>query len=143
MQLISDAVIDDCQDLSEIIEYGTDAQCRHVLSNFVSLRDDLQKAQDLADSRELLIWSSSSGKIELQIIRQQAKDASHQGQCDLDVLALSGEPMIAAQLATLAPGDVAEELRGYGSWGVEELADHAQNLQRLLWLVCGDLTDGG
>jgi hypothetical protein len=33
------------------------------------------------------------------------------------------------------------ELKEYGAWGAEELADHDQNLQRVLWLAAGDITE--
>jgi hypothetical protein len=92
--------------------------------------------------KPLLWWSSSSGRIELQMSREQAESASHQGRCDEDVRALSEQPGIATQLAALKPEDVRAELREYGAWNAEELADHEQNLQRLLWLAAGDIADG-
>jgi hypothetical protein len=33
------------------------------------------------------------------------------------------------------------ELKEYGAWDAEELADHEQNLQRILWLASGDITE--
>lgn len=86
-------------------------------------------------------YSTSSGRIALQITKSQAMGASHQGQCDADVLALSKVPAIARQLAKLDPALVAEELKEFGAWDEAELSDHAQNIQRLLWTACGDITD--
>lgn len=86
-------------------------------------------------------FTSSSGRIELQITRKQAKSASHQGQCDADVLALSQVPTIRRQLKKIDPQTLREELREYGAWEDEELQDHTQNLQRILWLACGDIVD--
>lgn len=86
-------------------------------------------------------YTSGCGRINLQITRAQAASASHQGQCDADVLALSKVPVIARQLRKLDPKLVAEELRGYGAWDETELTDHQQNLQRLLWLAAGDIQE--
>lgn len=87
-------------------------------------------------------WGSSSGRIELAIEPEDAACGSHQGQCDEDVLALSRVPYIEEQLATIDPALLRDELREYGAWDDEQLADHEQNLQRLLWLACGDIVDG-
>ena len=87
-------------------------------------------------------FSTGSGKIELQMTLEQARSASHQGQCDNDVRDLSKVPAIARQLAKIDPAILRDELREYGAWGENELADHDQNLQRLLWLAAGDIVDG-
>ena len=86
-------------------------------------------------------YTSGCGRIELEMTLEQAASASHQGQCDDDVKALSEEPGIAAQLAKVDPALLREELREYGAWDVVELADHRQNLQRLLWLAAGDIVN--
>lgn len=86
-------------------------------------------------------YSSSNGRIELQITLKQAQGASHQGQCDQDVLELSKEAKIARQLAKIDPALLISELKEYGAWDDDELQDHAQNLQRLLWLACGDIVE--
>ena len=87
-------------------------------------------------------FSTGSGKIELQMTLEQARSASHQGQCDNDVRDLSKVPAIARQLAKIDPAILRDELREYGAWDENELADHDQNLQRLLWLAAGDIVDG-
>lgn len=86
-------------------------------------------------------WSSSCGRIELQMTPEQAQGAHHQGQCDEDVRALSEEPDIAAQLAAIQPDVLARELREHGAWEDSELADHEQNLQRVLWIAAGDICE--
>lgn len=84
-------------------------------------------------------WSSSSGLIELKITKAQARDCSHPGSCDAEVSALSETPAIRKQLDALNPVLVADELSEYGAWDEDELKDHNQNLQRILWIACGDL----
>jgi len=86
-------------------------------------------------------FTSSSGRVELRIERRHAVSASHPGPCDLDVRALSAKPYIAKQLAAVDPDDLRKELREYGAWDASELADHKQNLQRVLWIACGDITE--
>lgn len=88
-----------------------------------------------------MYWTSSSGRIELSITKAQARSASHPGQCDADVRALSQVPVIRRQLAKLDPADVRAELIGYGAWDDTELADHDANIQRLLWIAAGDITE--
>lgn len=94
------------------------------------------------EANEYPHWAStSSGRIELQMSLDEAQSASHQGKCDDDVRALSELPHIAAQLAEIDPALLASELREYGAWDETELADHDQNLQRLLWSLAGDLVE--
>ena len=84
-------------------------------------------------------FTSSCGRIELNVTRAQAASAAHPGQCDDDIKALSQHPKIKRQLAKIDPAILAAELKGYGAWDEQELADHAQNLQRILWIACGDI----
>lgn len=83
-----------------------------------------------------------SGRINLYMTMAEAKGASHQGQCDDDVKWLSEQPKIKRQLNKIAPETLRNELREYGAWDAEQLADHEQNLQRLLWLAAGDIKEG-
>jgi hypothetical protein len=87
-------------------------------------------------------YLSGSGRIQILMSMEQAQSGSHQGQCDADVLALSQQADIHAQLEKIDPEDLRNELKEYGAWSAEELADHAQNLQRILWLACGDIVEG-
>lgn len=86
-------------------------------------------------------YSSSSGRIELQMTLAQARAGYHQGSCDADVEWLSQQPDIVAQLDKSNPETLAGELKEYGAWDDEELADHDQNLQRLVWLASGDIVE--
>lgn len=64
------------------------------------------------------------------------------GERDLaEVLAAREHWLIVDQLARLVPATVAEALKEYGAWSDEELADHDQNLTRLLWLACSDVAE--
>jgi hypothetical protein len=89
----------------------------------------------------LLWFTSSSGRIELQMTMEHAESASHQGDCDEDTRELSKVPAIAEQLTKIDPAVLSAELKEYGAWDAEELSDHDQNLQRVLWLAAGDISE--
>jgi hypothetical protein len=78
---------------------------------------------------------------EIRMTSEQAQGASHQGQCDQEVRALSEEPEIAAQLDSFTPDQLRESLAEYGAWSAEDLADHDQNRQRALWIAAGDIVE--
>jgi hypothetical protein len=86
-------------------------------------------------------WTESLGRIELQITLAQALECSRPGDNERAVLRLRQEPKIRRQLDKLEPKRVADCLREYGAWDEEELADHDQNLTRILWLACHDITE--
>jgi hypothetical protein len=89
-----------------------------------------------------MYWTESLGRIELQITKKQAQSCSHPGQCDLDVEALMQNPSIARQLKKLDPAIVSAALKEYGAWDDLELSDHNENLTRLLWVACCDISEG-
>ena len=88
-----------------------------------------------------LEWNSSCGRLYLALTPEQAQSCAHPGPCDEDVAALSTVPEVAAQVAAWPADDLREELRGYGAWDPEELADDAQNRQRMLWLAASDMAE--
>lgn len=89
-----------------------------------------------------IYWAcTSSGRIEIGLTLVQAEAGSHSGDCESDILELRQSPGIKAQLDAIDPGVLREELREYGAWEDEELQDHDLNLSRILWLMCGDITD--
>jgi hypothetical protein len=86
-------------------------------------------------------FTSSHGTIEIEMTLAQAQSASHQGQCDADVMLLSQHRKIRRQLERIDPKALRDELREYGAWDDAELADHPQNLQRILWIAAGDIVE--
>lgn len=86
-------------------------------------------------------WSSSSGRIELELTQDDIETGYHQGQCDDDIAYLRQQPHISKQLDAIDPDLLRRELAEWGAWDDEELADHDDNLSRILWLACGDLFD--
>ena len=90
----------------------------------------------------MAFWTSSSGRIELDIPKGLASLGYHSGACDLDIAELMELDSIKAQLSGIAPKVLSDELKEFGAWDSEELANHEDNLARILWLACGDLVDG-
>lgn len=89
-----------------------------------------------------MYWTDSHGVIELSITKAQAHIGHHQGQCDSDIKKLRDASAIKKQLNRLDPVKVREALREYGAWDANDLADHDANLDRLLWVACGDIVEG-
>ena len=97
--------------------------------------------QILAKQRLQAAWfTSSSGRIEFEIPREEAARCGS-GSNDAVIKHLSKQPHIAQALAKIKPEELKEELREYGAWDDEELEDHKQNLQRILWIACHDIND--
>jgi hypothetical protein len=92
-------------------------------------------------NNEILWFTSGCGRIEIGMTLDDAKYGAHQGQCDEDVLALAKVPEIETQLEAIDPTVLVRELQEYGAWDENELADHQQNLQRILWLACNDIKE--
>lgn len=88
-----------------------------------------------------MYWNTGSGRIELSMTLAQAQSASHQGQCDADVLALMQVPKIKRQLAKIDPELLSAELREYGAWDEEERSNHDDNLMRLVWCAACDIAE--
>ena len=89
-----------------------------------------------------MYWTESLGRIEWQITKKPADSCSHPGQSDDDDEALMQTPLIARQLKKLDPAIVAACLKEYGAWNELELSNHNDNLTRLLWCACCDISEG-
>lgn len=87
-------------------------------------------------------FSTSSGSIELRILTRDAIACSHPGPCDSDVATLVRKPYIKRQLAAIAPDILRDELREYGAWDDDELADTVQNRARIVWIAACDIAEG-
>ena len=77
----------------------------------------------------------------LKLTLAEAKTGSHSGPCDDDIAFLVTVPRIKKQLDKLEPVQVQDELSEYGAWSHEELADHEENLSRILWIACSNILD--
>ena len=86
-----------------------------------------------------MYWTTSSGKITLNITKNQARVGYHSGACDCDIAELRNVPAIARQLRKINPSVLEQELREYSDW---DTSVHDANLSRVLWLACGDIAEG-
>lgn len=84
----------------------------------------------------------SGNYVELNILEDDAYNAIHSGNCDFEIKELSEKRYIKEQTAKLNTDALASELREYGAWDEKELKDHAQNIQRILWIFAGDIKEG-
>lgn len=78
---------------------------------------------------------------ELQITKNQALFGSHKGACDDDIAELRNLPVIRRQLNKIDKSKLVLELSEYGAWEENELQDHESNLDRILWIACGNIID--
>lgn len=88
-----------------------------------------------------MYYTSGSGRIELKLTKEQANIGCHQGQCDNDIAYLRTIPAIKRQLNKLDKDILANELKEFGAWDAEQLENHEENLNRILWIACGDIID--
>ena len=86
-------------------------------------------------------WMAGSGrKLYLEVTMDDAESCNHPGQCDADVDYLCDLDRIQVQTAVWHPADLVDELHEYGAWEVEDLQDHEENIRRMVWIACGDVT---
>jgi hypothetical protein len=81
-------------------------------------------------------------RFEIVMTKKQAEACSHPGPCDADVAELVKTPAIARQLRRLDTADIVAELREYGAWDAQELADGVANDARIVWIAAGNILDG-
>lgn len=122
------------------------AHLRQKFPGIQFLRNDKERAPRGSKSGTILIrgqwWSSSSGRIELRIPKPIIRSCSHSGPCDDDIAAARRKASIRVQLDAVDADTLRHELREYGAWDADDLADHDANLNRLLWIACCDLAEG-
>ncbi len=70
--------------------------------------------------------------------QEAARDCSHSGACDEDVEHWAD---LVTRPAECTPEALRAELREYGAWGSEELADDEANWRRIVWIAAGNIND--
>lgn len=70
------------------------------------------------------------------------KNCSHSGQCDDDVKRSLELPEVKAEMSEIDPIQLKKELGEYGAWNEDELSNHQDNIERILWIAAGDIMDG-
>lgn len=91
-----------------------------------------------------LYWTSFN-RFELRLPGEAVTDCSHSGACDLDVAHWA--PIVAEQVEQdnfprrPTPDAIRAELREYGAWDANELADDNANWQRLVWIAACNVAE--
>lgn len=76
-------------------------------------------------------------RFEIEMPLQAIEDCHHQGACDDDVEFQEKK----IDLSHIAPDKIRSELKEYGAWDADELADEKTNRQRIIWLAAGNIQD--
>lgn len=87
------------------------------------------------------IYTCLGSYVELGLTRSDVLACSHSGPCDTDVAEVLRKPYIRRQFASMDPADIRLELKEYGCWDAEELADEEQNRARVVWLAANDIAE--
>lgn len=77
----------------------------------------------------------------IKMTREQAYSASHPGPCDEDVKALLKDARIGIQLDRIGPDKIRAELKEWGAWDEQELADNEANKERIVWIAAGNIRE--
>lgn len=65
----------------------------------------------------------------------------HTGAADESIAYMRTLPEVIAELSGLDPDKLRTELQEYGAWDEQELADHNENLNRILWIAAGQVQE--
>lgn len=87
-------------------------------------------------------WFSSIGQFSLIFpTLEDAQYCAHQGDCLPEVQETVGLDWMASQLENIDPAVLRSELGEYGAWDSDELANHGDNLERIVWLAANDVAE--
>ncbi len=78
---------------------------------------------------------------EIKMTLADAESASHQGDCQYDVIELLRDRRIVRQLEKIGPDRIRAELSKWGAWDDGELANDADNRERVVWLAACQIRD--
>lgn len=91
-----------------------------------------------------LYWASFN-RFELRLSGACVAACSHSGQCDADVAHYAPEVRAQIKADGFANAPTADkiraELKEYGAWDAEELADDEANFARLVWIAAGNIAE--
>ena len=87
-------------------------------------------------------WFGSSVRLSLTLpTMKNAQYCAHQGDCLPEVQETVGLDWMASQLEKIDPDVLRSELSEYGAWGSDELVNHDDNLERIVWLAANDVAE--
>ena len=74
----------------------------------------------------------------IEMEREAARDCSHSGACDDDIAHWA---IKINRPVECTPEALRAELREYGAWDDEQLADDGDNWERIVWIAAGNIND--
>jgi len=77
----------------------------------------------------------------LNITKAVANECSRSGNNEYSINYYMNLPKYKKQLLKLDKEQVRQELNDLGAWEDDELKNHEDNLQRLFWIACGNISD--
>jgi hypothetical protein len=80
--------------------------------------------------------TATFNRFEIDLPDEAVADCSHQGDCDGDVA--YWEPHITIEAT---PDQIRAELREYGAWDADELADDEANRRRIIWCAACNIKE--
>lgn len=80
-------------------------------------------------------------KFVITVTKDQALSCSHAGRCDDDVKQLARDKKIQKMIEKIDPDSIRAELKEYGAWDSEELADDDDNILRILWIAAVNIKE--
>jgi hypothetical protein len=89
-----------------------------------------------------LMWSDSSGLLNLEFTKAQAYYIPASGPADEAVKVLTRNKNVMFQFAFISDRLMVEVLKEYGAWDAEQLNTRHDNIERLIWLACIDIREG-
>lgn len=87
------------------------------------------------------LWNSTNYNNDLKLTRSDAEACSCSGDNEDAVNNAMAKPYLKKQLDALDPAQLAKELREFGAWDEVQLSNHADNLQRWVWISAGDIAE--
>jgi hypothetical protein len=80
------------------------------------------------------------GSIELPV--EIIKMCPLQGAADSAIAHMRTLPEVIKELEGIDPEKLKKELKEHGEWDENELSNHNDNLDRILWIACSDIQEG-
>ncbi len=84
---------------------------------------------------------ASLNYFDLYFTRQDVDSMPTCGQCDDAVKIIAKKPYIKRQFANIDNSKLIKELSEYGAWDNVELQDKQANIERIIWIACGDIKE--
>lgn len=84
---------------------------------------------------------ASLNYFDLYFTRQDVDSVPSSGQCDEAVKIIAKKPYIVRQFTNIDNSKLIKELSEYGAWDNVELQDKQANIERIIWIACGDIKE--